>query len=70
MTEKEFSQYDPGGVLKSAHDDKNQALRVTNANTSIPSKYSRADLTYNAEGSVTNAKFFEGTYAEVRGSLF
>jgi hypothetical protein len=70
MTEKELSQYDLGGVLKSAHDDKNDALRVTNANTSVPSKYSRVDLTYNASGSVTNAKFYKGTYAEVREITF
>ena len=70
MTDKEFSQYDPGGVLKSAHDDNNQALRITNANTSVPSKYSRVELTYNASGSVTNAKFYQGTFAEWRELTF
>jgi hypothetical protein len=67
---KDFSQLDFGGVLKSAHDDKNKALRITNANTSVPSRYSRVVLTYNASDSVTNAKFYLGTLPEVRHITF
>jgi hypothetical protein len=67
---KEFSQLDLGGVLRSAHEDKNKSLRVSNANSSVPARYSRVDLTYNASDSVTNAKFYEGTLAEVRHVLF
>ena len=64
-TRKDLSQYDLGGVLKSAHQDENQALRVTSANTSVPPSYSRVDLTYNASKSVTNAKFYRGDLPEV-----
>jgi hypothetical protein len=64
------SQLDFGGVLRSAHDDKNKALRITSANTSVPSRYSRVELTYNASGSVTKAKFYLGTLAEERHILF
>lgn len=68
--DKEFSQLDLGGVLRSAHEDKNSALRVTSANTSVPPKYSRVELTYNASDSVTNALFYEGTRAEEREVQF
>jgi len=67
---KKFSQLDFGGVLRSAHEDKNKALRVTSANTSVPASYSRVVLTYNASDSVTNAKFYEGTLAEIRHITF
>lgn len=63
---KEFSQLDFGGVLRSAHEDKNKALRVTSANTSVPARYSRVALTYNSSDSLTNAKFYEGSLAEIR----
>jgi len=67
---KEFSQLDFGGVLRSAHEDKNKALRTTSANTSVPASYSRVDLTYNSSDSVTNARFYEGTLAEIRHVTF
>lgn len=70
MTDKELSQYDPGLTLRDAHELENNSLRVTSANTSVPPKYSRVDLTYNAQGSVTNAKFYKGTLAEVREITF
>lgn len=70
MTDKDFSQYDLGGVLRSAHEDANQALRTTSANTSVPPKYSRVDLTYNTDGSVTNATFYKGELAETRSVTF
>lgn len=70
MGEKDLSQYDLGSVLRSAHQFENDALRVTNANTSVPPKYSRVALTYNSSDSVTNAKFFEGNLAEVREIQF
>lgn len=67
---KEFSQLDLGGVLRSAHEDKNKSLRVTSANTSVPARYSRVTLTYNASDSVTNAKFYQGTLGEIRHVTF
>lgn len=67
---KEFSQLDLGGVLRSAHEDKNKALRITSANTSVPASYSRVTLTYNSDDSVTNAKFYEGTLPEERHIRF
>lgn len=70
MGEKDLSQYDLGSVLRSAHQFENDALRVTSANTSVPPKYSRVALTYNGSDSVTNAKFFEGSLAEVREITF
>ena len=67
---KDLSQLDFGGVLRSAHDDGNKALRVTSANTSVPSIYSRVVLTYNSSDSVTNARFYRGTLPEVRHVTF
>ena len=67
---KPLSQLDPGGVLKSAHEDKNSSLRVTSGNTSVPAIYSRVELTYNTDDSVTNALFYLGTIPEVRHVTF
>lgn len=66
LDKKDQSQLDYGGVLRSVHQDDNQALRVTNANTSVPPSYTRVDLSYNASNSVTNATFYDSTSAEVR----
>lgn len=63
LDKKNQSQLDPGGVLKSAHDDRSQSLRVINGISEVPSSYSRVSLTYNASGSVTRAVFYEGTQA-------
>lgn len=63
--DKELSQLDPGGVLKSAHDFASDSLRVINGTTSVPSDYSRVEITYNSSASVTNAKFYKGTQAEI-----
>lgn len=67
---KDVSQYDPGLVLRDVHELKNNSLRVTSANTSVPVQYSRVELIYNVNNSVTNARFFEGTLAEKRNILF
>lgn len=58
MATKQLSQFDPGEVLKSAHDDKGRFLRVDLANRKVPSRYTRVELTYNGYKSVTNAKFY------------
>lgn len=63
---KKLSRYDLGSVVKSAHQDENQALRVFNANSSVPASYSRVDLTYNAQGSVTTAVFYGGSLPQIR----
>jgi hypothetical protein len=65
-TRKDLSQYDGQETLRSAHEDKNQSFRVTSGNTSVPPGYSRSDITYNVDGSVENAKFYEGITAEMR----
>lgn len=62
---KELSQLDFGGVLKDVHQFENQALRVFNAATTVPSSFSRTELTYNGSGSVVNAKFYEGIFPEI-----
>jgi len=69
LNKKDQSQLDLGGVLRSAHQDENHALRVTSANTSVPPSYSRVDVTYNAQGSVTNAKFYEGLLPQVTSCI-
>jgi len=65
LDKKKQSQLDLGGVLRSAHDDPAQALRTVNGITSVPSSYSNVALTYNAQGSVTRAIFYEGTQAQL-----
>jgi hypothetical protein len=64
LNKKDLSQLDPGGAIKSAHDDVSQSLRIVNGITSVPSSYSRVELTYNSSGSVTKAVFYEGTLAQ------
>jgi hypothetical protein len=65
LDKKEQSQLDLGGVLRSAHDDRSQSLRVVNGITSVPSSYSRVDITYNVSNSVTRAVFYEGTLSKI-----
>lgn len=59
-----LSQLDPGQVLKNVHDADGCALRVSAANSQVPSGYSKVVLTNNADGSVTRAVFYAGTAAE------
>lgn len=68
--QKKLSQLDPGGVLKSAHDFSADALRTISGVTSVPSSYSRVDLSYNGNGSVTRATFYGGSLAESREVQF
>lgn len=69
LDKKNLSQLDPGGVLKSSHDDLSQSLRTVNGLSSVPSSYSRVQLTYNGSGSVTKAVFYEGTLARITDIL-
>jgi hypothetical protein len=69
LDKKDLSQLDPGGVLKSSHDDLSQSIRTVSGVTEVPSSYSRVNVTYNASGSVTRAVFYEGTQAEVTECL-
>jgi len=61
----ELSQLDPGSVLKSAHDFDSDSFKMINGITSVPSDYSEVALTYNAAGSVTNAKFWKSIKSEI-----
>jgi hypothetical protein len=61
--EKEFSQLDPGGVLKSSHQFENNSLRVYSGVTSVPPNYSRVALVYTGD-SITQATFFIGELAK------
>ena len=77
-TEKGLSQLDPGGVLRNAHEIEAEALRTIDIDNLVGSYFSRADVTYNAEGSATAASFYydvsKGIYeigvsADIAGSL-
>lgn len=57
-TRKELSQLDPGGVLKNSHSMRADALRVINANTLVGEFFTRADITYNGNGSAISADFY------------
>jgi ribosomal protein L28 len=78
LGQKNLSQLDPGGVLRSVHDDQAQGLRVLNALSEVPGDYNRVDLTYNSNSSITKAVFYVGkdpqileieTVSDVAGSL-
>jgi hypothetical protein len=73
-----LSQLDMGGVIKNVHNELGQSLYVTQANSEVPTGYSKVVLTHNIEGSVTEAVFYAGTatqktrvkvVADVAGSL-
>ena len=53
------SQFDMGMTLKKAHQDQVQALRVVNINNYVQDWYSRVIPTYNEDGSVISAKFYQ-----------
>ncbi len=78
MTKKVPTHFDLGSAIKDVHDENVQALRVVDANREVPTEYSSVDLTYNIDGSVTQAIFWRGkkfqvtrinTVADVAGSL-
>lgn len=57
--QKDPSQLDPGGVLKSAHDFESDSLRTINGLSEVPSSYDRVETTYD-NGSVIEACFYRG----------
>lgn len=61
---KQMSQFDPGQVLKMAHDDRAKALKVLDANSQVPGGFTKVVLETNGLGSVTEATFYAGTIAE------
>jgi hypothetical protein len=54
------SYLDPGGVLKSAHNDNVQSLKVYNSISEVPPTFGRVELVHNKAGSCTQATFYEG----------
>lgn len=70
LDKKNQSQLDPGGVLRSAHDDLSQSIRVVNGISEVPSSYSRVQLTYNSSNSITRAVFYEGITAQETEVVF
>lgn len=61
---RELSQLDPGGVAKHVHDELGRSIRVSQANSEVPSGFSRVNLSTNAQGSVTEAVFYAGITTE------
>lgn len=57
-TPRGLSQLDPGGVLKNSHEQKAEALRTIDIDNIVGSFFSRADVTYNPQGSATSATFY------------
>lgn len=64
-TKKPLSELDFSLALKDAHEAANSSLRITSANSSVPPQYSRSEITYNANGSATLAKFFSADQPEI-----
>lgn len=54
LVRKDLSQLDPGGALKSAHDDHKQAFR----NVSVK-EYDRFDATYDTNGNMTKVVYYQ-----------
>lgn len=57
-TVKGLSQLDPGGVLKNSHEIEAEALRTIDIDNLVGSFFSRADVTYNPQGSAIGASFY------------
>lgn len=56
--DKKLSQFDPGEVLKSAHELQPHALRVFDIRSVVEEYFTRADVVYNGEGSAISADFY------------
>ena len=65
MEDKELSQLDFGGVLKSSHEFDVDSLRTINGISEVPPSYTRAVITYNSSGSATKAVFYKGLTAQI-----
>ena len=63
-TRKYASNLDPGGVLKNAHSQEADALRVIDTDNIVGKYWSHVVLTYDVNDSVSNALFY---YDETRG---
>jgi hypothetical protein len=61
---KELSYLDPGTVLKDSHDEAAHALRIRDANSRVPSEYSKVVFDKAGNGSITKAVFYRGSQAE------
>jgi len=61
---RDFSQLDQGQILKDVHEELGSSLRVSNANSEVPTGYSKVVLTTNDVGSVTKAIFYAGKSAQ------
>lgn len=59
-----LSQFDYTQVIKNAHDEWGNALRVSRANSEVPSNFSDVTFTRDVNGSITAATFFRGASAE------
>lgn len=57
-TRKYASNLDPGGVLKNAHSQEADALRVIDTDNIVGQYWSHVELTYDSNDSVTKANFF------------
>ena len=57
-TPKGPSQLDFGGVLRDTHEIQVQATRVIDVDTLVEAYFTRADVTYNVDGSATAASFY------------
>ena len=57
-TPKAFSQLDPGGVLRNSHEIQAEALRTLDVSNLVEGYFTRADVTYNGQGSATSAIFY------------
>lgn len=53
-----LSQLDLGGVLKNSHEIQAEALRVIDVDNLVNAYFTRADVTYNVDGSATSASFY------------
>ena len=55
---KELSQFDLGGVLRNVHSQPGNSLRVTDIDNAVGEFFTRADVTYNSQGSAIDADFY------------
>ena len=56
---------DPTLADKIQHEDQANAKRVINIDNVVGEYYSRAEVTYNSDGSATNSKFYQDTDQEI-----
>lgn len=62
---KSLSDLDLGGVLRSSHDSNANSLRIVNGISEVPTDYTKTEISYGTNGSVSSVKFYKGVTNQI-----